>query len=308
MHERSGTRKLLLFGCAAWLLLAAIETGCTGEKPAAKPPRLVAQFGSSVITRDEFLAGFAKANYRDAKAYLEDMALQKVIMQEAKQSGISFTHAELADYVQNLKKAYGPGHFDEYLSQSGLSYAEWLNQAKADLIRSNLIDANVTKKIEVLDDEMREYYANHSSDFLVPRQVKARQVLVQNAETAKQILRLLSRRKRSFESLAAEYSVAPEAAQGGDLGWVKRGELPAELQTPIFELSEGKNSKVVHTSFGYHIFKVGKIKKSQVPAFDEVKDKVRAKVFAQKAKVRYDEWVKELKSKWRVKLFPEEIL
>jgi len=290
------------------LLLAAIGTGCTSEKPAAKPPRLVAQFGSRVITRDEFLSGFAKANYREARAYLEDMALQKVIMQEAKRSGISFTHAELANYVQELKKAYGSGHFDEYLSQSGLSYAEWLNQAKSDLIRSNLIDANVTEKVKVSDDEMSEYYANHSSDFRVPRRVKARQVLVQNGETAKQILRLLSRRKRSFESLAAEYSVAPEAAQGGDLGWVKRGDLPVELQTPIFELSEGENSKVVHTSFGYHIFKVDKIKESRIPPFDEVKDKVRAKVFAQKAKVRYDEWVKELKRKWKFKLFPEEIL
>ncbi|HUT04327.1 MAG TPA: peptidyl-prolyl cis-trans isomerase [bacterium] len=308
MHERFSSRRLALFGCAVYLLLAAIETGCTSERPVAKPPRLVAQFGSGVITRDEFLSGFAKANYREARTYLEDMALQKVIMQEAKQSGISFTHAELADYVQELKKAYGLGQFDEYLAQSGLSYAEWLNQAKADLIRSNLIDTNVTEKIEVSDDELGEYYANHSSDFRVPRQVKARQILVQNDETAKQILRLLSRRKRSFESLAAEYSVAPEAAQGGDLGWVKRGDLPVELQTPIFELSEGEDSKVVHTSFGYHIFKVEKIKKSRIPPFDEVKDKVRAKVFAQKAKVRYDEWVKELKMKWRVKLFPEEIV
>ncbi|RLC47363.1 MAG: hypothetical protein DRH70_03505 [Candidatus Coatesbacteria bacterium] len=308
MHERCNSRRLFLLGCAACLVFAAIETGCTGDKQAAKPLRVVARFDSSVITRDEFLADFAKAHYREARSYLEDMALQKVIMQEAKQSGVSFTPAQLADYVQKLKKSYGPGQFDRYLSRSGFSYAEWLNQAKADLIRSNLIDADVTKKVKVSDDEMSEYYANHGSDFREPRQVKARQILVNNVETAKEILRLLSRRKRSFESLAAEYSVAPEASKGGDLGWVKRGSLPAELQTPIFELSEGKISKVVHTSFGYHIFKVEKIRKSRMAPFDEVKDKVRAKVFARKAKVRYDKWVKELKRKWKLKVFPEEIL
>jgi len=301
-----GLRLLCLL---AALLTLSIGTGCGNEKPAtAPPPRLVARFGSGVITRDEFLAGFAKASYRQASAYLTEMALQEVMMREAKTSGVEFTHAELATYVQELKEAYGADNFERYLSRSGLSYSDWLSQAKADLIRSKLVAANVTAKVEVSQDELEQYYEEHGSELEEPQRVRARQILVKNGETAKQILRFLSRRKRSFESLATEYSVAPEAAQGGDLGWVRKGDLPPEMGTPIFSLKEGKRSKVIHTSFGYHIFKVEKIQEARVPPFAEVKEKVRARVFDKKAKSRYDEWVKELKSKWQLQVFPEEIL
>ncbi len=290
------------------MVLLCIGTGCSKEKPVAPPRRLVAKFGSQVITRDEFLARFVKASYRQASVYLEEMALQEVMMQEAETSGVEFTHAELAAYVQELKDAYGADHFEQYLSRSGLSYADWLSQAKADLIRSKLIEANVTSKVEVSEAELKNYYDEGSSEFEEPRRVRARQILVENSETANQLLRLLSRRKRSFESLAAEYSAAPEAAQGGDLGWVRKDDLPPEMETPIFSLSEGKRSKVIHTSFGYHIFQVDKIQEARVGPFAEVKEKVRARVFDSKAKSRYDEWVKELKSKWQLQVFPEEIL
>ena len=301
----SGLRLLCLL---AALLILGVGSGCGKEKPAAPPPRLVAKFGSRVITRDEFLTKFAKASYRQATAYLEELALQEVMTREAEQSGVEFTHAELAAYVQELKDAYGADRFERYLARSGLSYSDWLGQAKADLLRSKLVEANVTAKVEVSEKDLERYYEEHGSEFEEPLRVRARQILVKNNETAKQLLRFLSRGKRSFESLATEYSVAPEAARSGDLGWVKRGDRPPESETPVFSLSEGKHSKVIQTSFGYHIFKVEKIQEARTPALDEVREKVRAKAFDRKAKTRFDEWVKELKSKWRLQIFPEEIL
>lgn len=304
------TRRITLRLLCSLLTLAVtcVGTGCGREKPAAAPGRLVAKFGSKVITRDEFLSRFAKANQHQASAYLEELALQEVMMSEAAKAGVEFTNAELADYVQEVKEAYGEDNFEVYLSRSGLQYSDWLSQAKADLIRSKLVDANVAAKVQVSEEELERYYEEHSAEFEEPQKVKARQILVKSGETAKEVLQQLSKRKRSFESLAAEYSVAPEAAQGGDLGWVKRDALPPELENPIFSLSEGAVSDAVQTSFGYHIFKVDKVQNARVPPLKEVKEKVRAKAFDAKALARYEEWVKELKSKWHLQTFPEEIL
>ncbi|MBN1592278.1 MAG: peptidyl-prolyl cis-trans isomerase [Candidatus Coatesbacteria bacterium] len=285
-----------------------VGLGCNEEEPPVATPRLVAKFSAGEISRDEFISDFAKANYRRAVKYLDDMALQEVMMQEASESGVGFTHADLAAYVQKIKEAYGSDHFDRYLEQSGLSYSEWLTQAKADLIRSKLIEANVTKKVEVTQAEIENYYQEHGEDFEEPEKVKARQILVKNGETAKQIHRFLTRRKRSFESLATEYSVAPEAARSGDLGWVKRGDLPPEIETPIFSLEEGKFSDVVETSFGFHIFKVEKVQEARMPPLEEVIDRVKTEAFDQKAEERLDEWLKELRKKWQLQVFPEEIL
>jgi len=308
MSEAKRSSRLGLPGLLLTLVAVFVGTGCGEEKQAAASARLVAKFESKVITRDEFLSRFAKANHHQASVYLEELALQDVMMSEAEKAGVEFTHAELADYVQQVKEAYGADNFELYLSRSGLKYADWLSQAKADLIRSKLVDANVAAKVEVSDADLERYYEAHSSEFEELQRVRARQILVKSGETAKEILRLLSKRKRSFESLAAEYSISPEAAQGGDLGWVKRDALPSELETPIFSLSEGTVSDIVQTSFGYHIFKVEKVQNARVPPLKEVKEKVRAKVFDLKALARYEEWVKELKSKWRLQTFPEEIL
>lgn len=296
--------------CFLTALLLSLLTGCGGnqEAPQAPAPEIVARWKGAVLEKDVFLSRFAKANYREVVQYLEQEGLNAIMALEAAETGVGFTHAELADYVQKLEEAYGPGGLQDYLSSSGLTHSDWLNQAKADLTRAKLIEINVTEMVKVGEDELRPYFDEHSSEFEEPKRVRARQILVKNEETARQILRLLNQKRKGFESLAREHSVAPEAAEGGDLGWVKKGDLPEELEGPIFKLDEGKYSKVVETSYGYHIFSVDEIRQPGLPEFDEVKDEVREALFERKAEIQYDKWISELKEKWKLQTFPDDIL
>jgi len=288
--------------------ITLIGCGASPATPEQTPTKIVARLTDEKITRDDFLLDFARHNYKQAAHYLEEMTLRRVMMNEAQATGISVAPQELAKYVAELKKAYGPGEFDAFLSSSGLRYADWLAEAQADLIRGKLIEINVTSKTNVTEKELSAYYEEHISEFRAEKSVHAFQILVDSKETAKQLLRLLSRGRRGFESLAKEYSIAPEAIKGGELGWVKMGELPAELQTPIFKLGKGKNSKVIETSHGFHIFRADDIRKARVLPFEEALEKVRSKVLELKADDRYDEWMLELKAKWHLQVFPEELL
>jgi len=306
--------RLVVRAFLAWLVLIALPDimlvgcGASSETPRLPPTKIVARLTNEKITRDEFLLDFARRNYKQAAHYLEEMALQRVMMIEAREAGISVESQELAKYVAELKEAYGQGEFDAFLSSSGLAYADWLAEAKADLIRGKLIEVNVASKASVTDEELSAYYEEHISEFRAEKSVRAFQILVDSNETAKQLLSLLNRGRRGFESLAREYSIAPEAAKGGELGWVKMGDLPAELQTPIFKLRKGKNSKVVETSHGFHIFRVEDLREAKVLPFEEALERVRREVLEQKANERYDEWIIELKAKWRLQVFPEELL
>lgn len=270
--------------------------------------RIVARIGDRSISRAEFLAEFARRHYSQARDFLRELAFREAMMREARACGIRVEPSELAEYVKRLKRAYGPGKFEEYLRGSGLSYAEWLKRAKQDLIRSKLIEVNVAGKVQITPEELSEYYSEHREEFAEPKRMKVRQIVVSSKKTAEHLLSLLRRRRRSFESLAQEYSIAPEAASGGDLGWVVEKELASELRDPIFSLSPGKISKIIHTSYGYHIFKVEAVREARVPELDEVRQRVKDQLFKEKADKRYKDWASALRQKWHVQVFPERIL
>ncbi len=61
----------------------------------------------------------------------------------------------------------------------------------------------------------------------------------------------------NFADLAKRYSEDPgSAAQGGDLGMVRRGQFVKEFETAVFSLAEGQLSGIVETDFGYHIIQL----------------------------------------------------
>jgi parvulin-like peptidyl-prolyl isomerase len=83
-------------------------------------------------------------------------------------------------------------------------------------------------------------------------QVHARQILVQTAETANEILAQL-KAGADFATLALTY----DPVTGGDLGWFPQGYLTQpEVESAAFALQPGQYSEVIKSSIGYHILYV----------------------------------------------------
>lgn len=62
---------------------------------------------------------------------------------------------------------------------------------------------------------------------------------------------------QDFVKLASQYSEDPgSASRGGDLGWVKRGDLVKEFEEVAFTLEAGQISDIVQTQFGFHIIQM----------------------------------------------------
>lgn len=106
-------------------------------------------------------------------------------------------------------------------------------------------------------------------------------------------LRALLEAGASFDSLARAVSMDPaSAAQGGDLGWNRRGRMVQAFDQMMFALAPGRISPIVETEYGYHVLRVDRIRAGEVqarhilirPAVDEG-DAERAKVRADSARV-----------------------
>jgi parvulin-like peptidyl-prolyl isomerase len=75
-----------------------------------------------------------------------------------------------------------------------------------------------------------------------------------------------------FEMVAAKYSDCPD--NGGDLGFITRGQMVEEFDDVVFNMDVGEISDIFRTRFGFHIAKVYDRKPTIVPPLEEVKDRI----------------------------------
>ncbi|MFH1220110.1 MAG: peptidyl-prolyl cis-trans isomerase [Candidatus Eisenbacteria bacterium] len=116
------------------------------------------------------------------------------------------------------------------------------------------------------DSDISAYYSSHTEDFKLPEMRKFKYVeFLERAsaedegfarERIEEASDLISEGD-SFEEIAAEYSDDEiTGAKGGDLGWIKRGQLTPQLDSVAFSLEPGTVSPVIRTPYSYHLLKV----------------------------------------------------
>lgn len=82
--------------------------------------------------------------------------------------------------------------------------------------------------------------------------VKASHLLVKTEEEALTLREEIIAGK-DFGAVAAEVSLCPSGANGGDLGFFSRGQMVREFDEAAFSMEVGEVSGVIKTSFGYHL-------------------------------------------------------
>ena len=90
------------------------------------------------------------------------------------------------------------------------------------------------------------------------------------------------RKGASFEDIAKKYSDGPTAAQGGDLGLFKRGQLAKELEDKTFAMKAGDISDVIRTKQGYVILKVNQHQAAGIPDMKDVLPRLQDALYYQK--------------------------
>lgn len=158
-----------------------------------------------------------------------------------------------------------------------------------------MVSPNDFKK-PATDAEVEQYYTEHGAEFESPRQARISHVLARVPETggsaaedkAKAKAADAIRRARAgepFAKLAKELSEDPgSGANGGDLGFVGKGELIPEFEKAAFALKPGEISpEPVRTPFGFHAITVTDVREGGKKPLAAVAPQIREKVVNERA-------------------------
>jgi peptidyl-prolyl cis-trans isomerase C len=160
-------------------------------------------------------------------------------------------------------------------------------QARLDLLRTQILAEAASDKYvkshPVSDDEVKAAYDTEVAN--MPKEYKARHILVEKKETADAIIKELQA-GGDFAKIAKAQSKDPGSApKGGDLGWFSAQTMVKPFSEALAKLEKGKTTtEPVQTQYGFHVIQLEDTRSPTAPAFEDVKDQVR--MFAQRKKLQ----------------------
>lgn len=163
-----------------------------------------------------------------------------------------------------------------------------------------LLGDTVLGHVEASEQEVADYFREHSAELRVPEKVWLRQILVPTENEARDVRRRLQKDPKSFETLARTLSRSPEASRGGVMGAFAPGELPPELERVAFALTPRAGSDVARTSLGWHVLRVDRREPGREPTLQESRDRIRSELVRRKSDEAWRQFVRDLMARAKV--------
>ncbi|MEL6868583.1 MAG: SurA N-terminal domain-containing protein [Pseudomonadota bacterium] len=149
-------------------------------------------------------------------------------------------------------------------------------------------DALARERVDMSEEALQAYFERIKGDYVAQEQRRARHVLLRNDEdpeaAATLAASLLARIQTGepFADIATEYSDdGGSARQGGDLGWVSRGDFVGPVEDAVFSMQPGDLSDVVQSEFGLHIIRLDDVREGDAPTLASERADVEARYRAE---------------------------
>lgn len=283
-------RSLLL----SLLLLAPLASVQASTEPPRTLDRIRAVVNDDVITQLELqrrVASVIKQLQKQGtqlpegnvleKQVLERMIMEMLQTQFARENGIKVDDAQLEKALARIaqqNKFPSVAAFRARLEQDGIEFDKFREDIRAEIVTVRIREREVDSKLVVSESDIADYLANQASQgnkgeelelahilIVVPEQADATKIaaLQRRAEEA------LNKLKGGapFAQIAAGYSDAQDALQGGQLGWRTADRLPALFADPLRKMKPGELSPLLRSPTGFHILKLLDRKTADTPVF-----------------------------------------
>jgi peptidyl-prolyl cis-trans isomerase SurA len=204
-----------------------------------------------------------------SRQILERMINDLVQIQLAKETGIRVDDATLDRTIARIaqENKLSVRDFRAALERDGIKYPRFREDIRNEIVVARLREREVENAVVVTDAEIETELAREARDktadtefrlahilVLVPPQASPEQIEARRVRALQALSEL--RRGTDFAKVAATYSDAPDAMQGGSLGWRPAGRLPTLFLDALERMQPGDVSDILRSPNGFHMVKL----------------------------------------------------
>ncbi|MDD2721234.1 MAG: peptidylprolyl isomerase [Gallionella sp.] len=204
------------------------------------------------------------------KQVLERMINDLLLEQYAKESGVRVDDAQLDLAMTRIAQQNNfptLAAFLDKLRADGVDVSKFREEMRSELLSNRLRQREVESKMVISDNEVDNYLTNkvkmglgeveyHLAHILVvvPEQASSEKIGAANERANQALTRLQG--GADFAQIAAGFSDAKDALNGGDLGWRPGDRIPPLFLNELLNLQPGQNTGVLRSPSGFHILKL----------------------------------------------------
>jgi peptidyl-prolyl cis-trans isomerase SurA len=203
------------------------------------------------------------------KQVLDRMIYTKVQLQFAKETGLRVDDGQLDSAIGRIAEnnKISPAQLRATLEKDGVSFAKFREDIRDEIVMSRLREREVDNKITVADSEVdnllttlqlqdgktEEFDLSHIL-IRVPEQVSPEQLRDRRGRAEKALAQISG--GADFRQVAASFSEAPDAVQGGAMGWRELTRLPSIFAEAVKTMKPGEVSPILRSPNGLHIVRL----------------------------------------------------
>lgn len=276
------TTRLFLFILAVFSAAFAASAIAENTNDVVKMDRIIAIVDQGVITEQELadrtntvMAQLTKQGVQlPPQDILEKQVLERLIvdslqLQFAAQTGLKVDDGQLDKTIERIaaQNQLGVEEFKAELAKEGIGFRKFREDIRNQITISRLREREVENRINVSDGEIDNYLTTQANNKDDQTELQISHILIRTPEDAspedleKAKAKVEGAMKQlqngvPFEQVSASMSDAPNALEGGNLGWKSASQLPALFLEQLQDLQAGDLAKPVRSPNGFHILKL----------------------------------------------------
>lgn len=287
-------------GLLLFTMLISSAACTSGSSKVSSQP--VVQVNAHPLTAKEFSSRLAQrlkdldaitakdpATIQSAKdEIIKSFIVQSLILDWARAKDIRIENADLEKEVEKIRSGYPDDlAFRRSLAAENLSFSEWREDLRRSMIERAFFAKLGEKAKPPTDEDVKKYFEDNRANYKKKERVYLRQIVTD--EDAKAQMLRAELKTKDFADLAKKYSSAPEARNGGLVGWIEKGSV--DFFDPAFSLPVGTVSQVIHSPFGYHLLKVEKKLPASTGSLDEARPEIVKSIRGKREQAEFVAWL-----------------